>query len=175
MALASVMVESQDRSVEYRFSEKYEAYLLDELQPEIDGQYGETRERAIWGASLGGLMAFWLAWRHPNIFTKVGSQSGCFKAHPEGDNEFTDPEWFTEQFAKTDCLPLRIYQQTGQIEWLLAANRRFAAVLADKGYSHRYEEWPGGHAWATWEQGLAPGLEYLFGGRHGIRESWSVS
>jgi enterochelin esterase-like enzyme len=35
--------------------------------------------------------------------------------------------------------------QTGQIEWLLAPNRRFAAVLADKGYCHIYEELPSGH------------------------------
>jgi enterochelin esterase-like enzyme len=53
--------------------------------------------------------------------------------------------------------------QTGQIEWLLAPNRRFAAMLADKGYLHSYQELPGGHNWTTWEQGLEPGLVYLFG------------
>ena len=58
---------------------------------------------------------------------------------------------------------LRFYAQTGQIEWLLAPNRRFAAALADKGYPYSYEELPSGHNWATWEQGLEPGLKYLFG------------
>ena len=57
---------------------------------------------------------------------------------------------------------LRLYVETGQIEWLLAPNRRFAAMLADKAYPHCYQERPGGHNWATWEQGLAPGLLYPF-------------
>lgn len=158
-----VMLEPENRDAEYWMSENYEVFLLAEVLPEIDRLYGETRERATWGASLGGLTAIWLAWKHPGVFSKVGSQSGCFKAHPGGGDEYHDPEWFTEQFAQTNRLPIRLYLQTGQIEWLLAANRRFAAVLADKGYTHRYEEWPSGHGWATWEQGLVPGLEYLFG------------
>ncbi len=36
-------------------------------------------------------------------------------------------------------------------------------MLTEKGYIHRYRERPGGHNWATWEQGLAPALRYLFG------------
>lgn len=161
--LRLVMLEPEDRHAEYWLSEKYEAFLLTEVLPEVDRLYGETKARATWGASLGGLTAIWLAWKHPELFTKVGSQSGCFKAHPDGGNEYQDPEWFTEQFAQTNPLPLRLYLQTGQIEWLLAANRRFAAILAEKGYAHKYEELPSGHGWATWEQGLVPGLEYLFG------------
>ncbi len=50
---------------------------------------------------------------------------------------------------------------TGQIEWLLAPNRRFVAMLVDKDSVHSYNERPGGHNWATWEQGLEPGLKYL--------------
>jgi enterochelin esterase-like enzyme len=96
------------------------------------------------------------------IFSKVGSQSGCFTAHPEGGDEYHDPEWLTVQFAETPRRPLRLYVETGQIEWLLAPNRRFAAMLADKAYPHCYQERPSGHNWATWEQGLAPGLLYLF-------------
>ncbi|HEU0000509.1 MAG TPA: alpha/beta hydrolase-fold protein, partial [Ktedonobacteraceae bacterium] len=101
--------------------------------------------------------------RNPQIFSKVGSQSGCFTAHPEGNDEYHDPEWLTEQLAISDRRPLRFYVQTGQIEWLLAPNRRFAAMLADKAYPHCYQEQPSGHNWATWEQGLVPGLMYLFG------------
>jgi enterochelin esterase-like enzyme len=162
-----VMTEPLNHHSEYWFNEKHEAFLLCEIIPEVDLRYGATQERATWGASLGGLTAIWLAWKHPDLFTRIGSQSGCFKANPRSEgNEYTDTEWFTEQFAQTDRLPLRFYIQTGQIEWLLAANRRFAAVLTDKGYTHKYEEFPSGHAWVTWEQGLVPGLEYLFGIDH---------
>lgn len=131
--------------------------------PPVDHRYGSTPEQGLWGASMGGLVSAWLAWRNPHLFPKVGCQSGCFTAHPEGGNEYHDPEWLTEQFAATPSLPVCFYLQTGQIEWLLAPNRRFAAVLADKGYFSIYEELPSGHNWATWEQGLEPGLIFLFG------------
>ena len=158
-----VMIEPHDRMSDYWFNERYETLLLHEILPEVDQRYGATAERGLWGASLGGLVSAWLAWRNPDLFTKVGSQSGCFTAHPEGGDEYHDPEWFTEQFAATPRQPLRFYLQTGQMEWLLAPNRRFAGVLVDKGYPHNYQELPSGHNWATWEQGLEPGLTFLFG------------
>lgn len=158
-----VMIEPHDRTSDYWFNERYETLLLHEILPTVDQRYGATPERGLWGASLGGLISAWLAWRNPDLFTKVSSQSGCFTADPEGGDEYHDAEWFTEQFAATPRQPLRFYMQTGQIEWLLAPNRRFAAALVDKGYPHNYEELPSGHNWATWEQGLEPGLTYLFG------------
>jgi enterochelin esterase-like enzyme len=158
-----VMIEPHDRETEYWFNEHYEHFLLNEILPEVDRLYGTTTERGLWGASLGGMVSAWLTWRNPKIFTKVGSQSGCFTADPHGGNYYHDHEWLTEQFAKTPHQPLRFYVQTGQIEWLLAPNRRFAAILKDKDYLHSYQEFPSGHNWATWEQGLEPGLKYLFG------------
>jgi enterochelin esterase-like enzyme len=157
-----VFMEPNHRESEYWFNERYEAFLLEEMLPDVDRRYGKTKESGLWGASLGGLVSVWLAWRNPQIFSKVGSQSGCFTAHPEGNDEYHDPEWLTERLATSDQRPLRFYVQTGQIEWLLAPNRRFAAMLADKAYPHCYQEQPSGHNWATWEQGLAPGLMYLF-------------
>jgi enterochelin esterase family protein len=158
-----IMIEPQDRKQEYWFNERYEAFLLEEIRPEIVKRYGETSEEVQWGASLGGLVSAWLAWRNPHVFTKVASQSGCFTADLLGGNYYHDREWLTEQFANSSHRPLRFFLQTGQLEWLLAPNRRFAAMLADKGYKHSYQELPGGHNWATWEQGLVPGLIYLFG------------
>jgi enterochelin esterase family protein len=158
-----VMIEPQERTSEYWFNERYEAFLLKEMLPAVEQGYGVTLERGLWGASLGGLVSAWLAWRHPELFSKVASQSGCFTAAPEGADYYHDPEWLTEQFAVTPRRSLRFYVETGQIEWLLAPNRRFAAMLADKGYPHCYQERPSGHNWATWEQGLEPGLKYLFG------------
>ena len=65
--------------------------------------------------------------------------------------------WLKQPAGRCACT-LRL----GRLNGLLAPNRRFAAILADKAYSHCYQERPGGHNWATWEQGLAPGLLYLF-------------
>lgn len=143
--------------------DRYESFLLEEILPAVDRRYGATRERGLWGASLGGMVSAWLAWKNAEVFSKVGSLSGCFTADPEGGNEYHDPEWLTQQFMQSARRPLRLYVETGQIECLFAPNRRFAAMLVDKGYPQSYQEMPGGHNWATWEQGLEPGLRYLFG------------
>lgn len=157
-----IMIEPKQREEEYWFSEQYEAFLLREIMPIIEQRYGKTLEQGVWGASLGGLVSVWLAWRHPDLFPKVASLSGCFTAMPGGCDYYHDAEWLTAQLSQTSHRPLRFYLETGQIEWLLAANRRFAAMLKDKGYVHRYQERPSGHNWRTWEQGLEPGLTYLY-------------
>ncbi|WP_297852594.1 alpha/beta fold hydrolase [Meiothermus sp.] len=160
-----VFVEPEDRRREYWFSHAYEQHVLNEVIPAVEAHYGPTPERGLLGASLGGLVSSWLALRHPELFQKVATQSACLTASPQGGDSYTDPEWLTEQYQASETLPLRFYCETGQIEWLLAPNRRFAAMLADKGYPHLYQERPSGHNWMTWRQGLAPALLYLFGSR----------
>jgi enterochelin esterase family protein len=157
-----VFIEPKDRDREYWFNPAYEEFLVAELVPWLDSQYGPTSERGLWGASLGGLVSLWLAWRHPQLFSKVATNSACLTAAPNGGDAHHDPEWLTEQFAHSSRIPARFYLETGTVEWLLAPNRRFAAMLADLGYLHHYRERPSGHNWMTWRQGLAPGLSYLF-------------
>lgn len=157
-----VFVEPDDRRQEYWFNPTYEAFLLQELMPEVEHHYGSTPTRGLWGASLGGVVSAWLAWRNPQIFGLVGTQSACLTLEPGGDDSYTAPEWLTQQYAHSPKLPLRFYCETGQIEWLLAANRRFAAMLQDLGYPHAYQERASGHNWMTWRQGLLPGLKYLY-------------
>jgi enterochelin esterase-like enzyme len=77
-----VFIEPHIRELEYWFNECYEAFLLEEILPSVDRHYSPTVERGLWGASLGGLVSAWLAWKNPQIFSKVGSQFGCFTAHP---------------------------------------------------------------------------------------------
>jgi enterochelin esterase-like enzyme len=161
-AVRLVFIEPHDRKSEYWFNECYEAFLFEEILPAVDRGYSPTIGRGLWGASLGGLVSVWLAWRNPQVFSKVASQSGCFTALPTGGDPYHDPEWLTAQLAAAPRKSLRFYVETGLIEWLLAPNRRFAAMLADKSYPHSYGERPGGHNWATWEQGLALALTYLF-------------
>ncbi len=158
-----VFIEPEDRRQEYWFSQRYETHLLEEIIPEVERHYGSTPHHGLWGASLGGLVSSWLAFRHPQIFQMVGTQSACLTASPTGGDSYHDPEWLTEQYAAAERLPLRFYCETVQIEWLLPANRRFAAMLADKGYVHGYSERPSGHNWMTWKQGLEPGLKFLLG------------
>lgn len=158
-----VFIEPDERRVEYWFNERYEAHVLEEIIPEVERQYGKIPLQGLWGASLGGLVSAWMAWRNPQLFPLVATQSACLTIEPGGNDSFSGPEWLTQQYAQSERLPLRFYCETGQIEWLLPANRRFAAMLADKGYPHSYTERASGHNWMTWRQGLEPGLKYLLG------------
>ena len=45
----------------------------------------------------------------------------------------------------------------------LATNRRFANVLAEKGYSIEYQEFNGGHGYISWRRALFDGLITLLG------------
>jgi enterochelin esterase-like enzyme len=60
---------------------KYSFFVLDEVLPYINRRYRTLTgpvNTAIMGWSLGGLMAFDLAWNHPDVFGAVGVFSGSF-------------------------------------------------------------------------------------------------
>ena len=161
-----VFLEPGDRTLEYFFNPAYMAFLLKEALPEIESRFPVARDRAgrgLWGASLGGLAAMNTAFQHPDLFSKVVTQSGAFQGQPGSVYRHGGAEWLLEQFATRDALPLRISMDCGQLEWLLGTNRRFAAMLFDKGYAHQYIERPSGHNWVTWRDGLADHLEFVMG------------
>ncbi len=158
-----IFVEPVDRNHEYWFNERYAAFLREELPAEIAQTYGKTARRGLWGASLGGLASAWMALLDPGLYDFVGLQSAALKAKPGGAGAYKDPEWLLERYLEAQTLPERIYQEVGRLEWLLAANRRFAAMLADCKVNHAYRERASGHNWYTWRQGLAPGLRFLLG------------
>jgi len=63
-----------------RKARKYSFFILDEIMPTINRRYRTLTgpiNTAIMGFSLGGLMAFDLAWNHPDVFGAVGVFSGA--------------------------------------------------------------------------------------------------
>ena len=59
----------------------YERFVLEEVMPWAAARYrlrGGPAHTAVLGSSLGGLAAFDLAWRHPDVFGTVGAMSGSF-------------------------------------------------------------------------------------------------
>lgn len=64
-----------------RKARKYSFFILDEVLPYINRRYRTLPgpiNTAVMGSSLGGLMAFDLAWNHPDVFGAVGVFSGSF-------------------------------------------------------------------------------------------------
>lgn len=65
---------------------RYAAYLTDELLPLVRAEYGATGPVTIGGFSAGGAAAFFLALRHPGLFTAALAVAGAFTAgNREGD------------------------------------------------------------------------------------------
>lgn len=58
----------------------YRKFILKELIPYVQHNYrlAQVKEIAYAGFSLGGLSAIDIAWKHPEIFSKVGIFSGSF-------------------------------------------------------------------------------------------------
>ena len=59
----------------------YERFVLEEVMPWAAARYRlrtGPAHTAVVGSSLGGLGAFDLAWRHPDVFGTVGTMSGSF-------------------------------------------------------------------------------------------------
>lgn len=60
---------------------KYAAFICNEVKPFIDKTYRTLPGRehtAVWGSSLGGLISFYIAWWHPEIFSMAGCLSGTW-------------------------------------------------------------------------------------------------
>ncbi|WP_457630168.1 alpha/beta hydrolase [Oceanithermus sp.] len=161
--LRIVFSEPADRESEYRFDAGLERLVLDELPAALAALGGGPDCDSLWGASLGGLAALWLALGHPDVFGAVAAQSPALLAVPGGGDAHADAEWLTERYAAAEATPERLAVQAGLLEWLLAPIRRFATVLADRGAAHEYREYPSGHNWHTWRLGIEDALLDLFG------------
>jgi enterochelin esterase family protein len=162
LPLRIVFSEPRQREREYRFDPDLERLVLNGVPASLAGLGGPVCS-AVWGASLGGLAALWLALEHPDVFTAVAAQSPALLAEPGGSDAHADPEWLLVRYHQATRLPERLSIQAGLLEWLLPPVRRFAAVLAEQGTAHEYREYPSGHNWHTWRLGIEAGLIDLFG------------
>jgi enterochelin esterase family protein len=161
-------VEPVAREREYFFNEAYERFWLEEALPAVEARLACDGERLALGASLGGLVSAWVAWRHPELFGTVAAVSGAFLYGP-GDSLATlgqGSEWLLEQVRTQPPRSLRFSLACGTLEWLNAPNRRLAAALRDKGYAVRYSERNAGHNWVNWHDSLAGVLEFALSINH---------
>lgn len=80
---------TDERLEEYSDSEKgrkYLKFLVEELKPFIDSKYRTLKDKhntAIIGSSMGGLISFIAAWKHPETFSMAGCMSSSFYYNDE--------------------------------------------------------------------------------------------
>jgi enterochelin esterase family protein len=155
-------------------------FLAKELVPWIHARYNVTREPAktvVAGSSYGGIAAAYAAFRHPEVFGNVLSQSGSFwwapGLSPETDSDPTvETGYLAKEFLKSPKLPLQFYMDAGLFEvdlngrfGILLHSRHMRDVLLAKGYEVHYQQFVGGHDYMNWRGTLADGLIALMGRR----------
>lgn len=165
-------------------------FLAEELVPWARANYHVSTDPShtiVAGSSFGGLAAAYAAFRHPELFGNVLSQSGSFQWKPghdpfeaESGGEQED-EWLIREYAICPRRDVRFYLDVGVFDsrtlpgerpGILLANRHMRNVLQAKGYPLHYAELCGGHDYACWRGTVADGLlalQELDGVRDGAR------
>jgi enterochelin esterase family protein len=161
------------RNLELTNNPQFLDYVANEVVPYVRLKWHATSDPArtiVCGSSTGGLSSAYFAFRRPDVFGNVLSQSGAF--WPGKTREDPGREWLTDQFDKSPKLPIRFVMQVGLLERhptpqngpsILDTNRRLHAVLAKKKYDVHYSEIAGGHEPISWRGGLADGITELLG------------
>ncbi|HYG78104.1 MAG TPA: SMP-30/gluconolactonase/LRE family protein [Planctomycetota bacterium] len=137
-----------NRSYEYdNPTDQYARFLLEEILPEVGKTYNlssNPNDRAICGASSGGICAFSAAWHRPDAFRRVLSTIGSFtnlrRAHD-----------LPSLIRKNEPKPIRVFLQDGSNDldiyagsWWVS-NLDMAAALKYAGYDYKFVEGTGGH------------------------------
>ena len=180
--MLAVLVDSgKTRDVDLAMSARFSDFLAKELAPWVRREYGAAVDPAkvtLSGSSLGGLCAAYSAFRHPDVFGNVLSQSGSFWFSPgalENTRGFGfDTGALISEIVASPPRALHFWMEVGIFEGgdQLTENRRMRDVLLAKGYGVDYHEFSGGHDYACWRGTLADGLRALAGGGASIaRES----
>lgn len=156
-----------NRSFEYDTPDPlYSRFLLEEILPEVAKSYKLTdkpEERAICGASSGGICAFVVAWERPDAFLRVVSHIGSFtnirggyiypalirKTAPKvSDGVYTTPE---QKKLLEQRRSIRVFLQDGKNDldnqfgnWPLA-NQDMAASLKFAGWDYKFVLGEGTH------------------------------
>ena len=101
---------------------------------------GAQTDRAIIGTSLGALSSAWLAFKKPDVFSRVGIQSPAF--------------WYKREIytlvEEAKSVPGKIFMSTGLIHDTEDAVRKMGGILDSKGVPHTLKAVNQGHSWGNW-------------------------
>lgn len=165
IAIAFIENAGKARHLEYNQSETLLYYVINELIP-LATQYlnlididDNPSAYAVMGASMSGLMALHTGLRVPHVFGKVLTQSGAFF-----DETYTGFPSLIRYWVETlPVADIKIWQDVGKYDFLLAWNRTMRDLLVEKGYNLTYHEYPAGHNYTGWRDSLPDALIKLFG------------
>jgi len=141
----------------YATNVDYEAFVLNDLLPGIEGQLRASRQgtgRAIGGISLGGYWALKTAFEHPGLFTSAGGHSPVTIRTAGPD----DPSALAASAAGLD--QLRITLDVGELDALRASTVQIAGTLRARGLAVTLTISSGGHNRPYWRAHTADYLRF---------------
>jgi enterochelin esterase-like enzyme len=158
---------SSNRSVEYdTLSDRYATFLEKEAIPLVARDYklrDDPAQRAIGGASSGGICAFTAAWSRPDLFGRVCSQIGSFTNIRGGDA-------YPDLIRNAPKKPIKVFLSDGTNDLInqygdwWQANEAMAAALREKGYDVDFLQDRGFHAYWTCGRQLPDALRGTWAG-----------
>jgi len=146
---------------------KYETYVSKELISAIDSKYNtiaDKKGRAISGLSMGGHGAFYLAFRHQDIWGAAGSMSGGLDIRPFPNNwdiakrlgSYAENKEAWENNTDINLVYLldgkspKLIFDIGTSDFFYDCNKRMHELLLARNIPHDYTERPGSHNWQFW-------------------------
>jgi enterochelin esterase family protein len=165
--LIGVFAPPVDRMLEYAESpDPYVRFCAEELVAFVRERYpvaADPRRWATMGASLGGWVAVYLAWKCPQVFGWALPRSGAFSRNAD---ELIG--WIEEE----DPVPVGFHCVAGLYERFVRGynggadgdftdgQRRFVAMLERSGYEVAAAEYPAGHDWTFWSAHIRDGIAW---------------
>jgi glucoamylase len=147
-----VFIDPKVRMKEYWANDDYADYIAKEVVPAVEKKYFSTiktgrENRALLGASLGGITSFHTAIKYPEIFGCIGGQSSSF---------WVDNERVVKELENLDASKNKFtfYIDDGILEGV-EDSRKVVKLLKDKGFDVTYVEAEAGHNWTAWRDRLA--------------------
>lgn len=159
-------------------SVRYETFVSKELVAYIDTHYKTVRSRTgrgITGLSMGGHGAFYLAFKHQDVFGAAGSMSGgldirpyplhwdmakllgTYKEHPENWEANTDINLVHLLTPNS----LAIIFDCGTDDFFYKVNLAMHEKLLYAGIPHDFIVRPGAHTWEYWSNSISYQLLFM--------------
>src|ERR1700676_3497606 len=170
-------------SVEHT-EDRYEDYIVNDVISEAESKYLAApgrQNRAIVGVSMGGYGAVKIAMKHPELFAFAGGISAAvdvptrpfsikrvsqWRFHssifgPNGSQTRHDNDPYALARSVDPSRMPYLFLACGEQEGLLPANRKLAAILAERGFAYEFYTAPGDHNWLQWNAQLPSVFESL--------------
>ena len=156
---------------------QYESYITKELVPAIDQIYKTIKHksgRAITGLSMGGHGAFYLAFRHQELWGAAGSMSGGVDIipfaeewnideilGPYSENKSTWEEHTVINMTHLLNGALKIIFDCGSGDFFAGVNQALHEKLVSTEVPHEYSVRPGTHNWEYWRESIKSHLIFF--------------